>query len=315
MVDKTKVILVSISILLLALLLAYGNPAQLLAYLSHAKPEFVLLSLVFMSFSMLARVFRWQILLKEVQPITFRELLPIQFFGLALSNLAPGKLSEPAKSIILKSTHSTTLSSSLPTVALERLGDMLAVLFYSTLVFLFLPASYLLLPIALFALATFIFILASNNSTLEQFVLNLVKRFAPNFRENAQTMFLGLKLKRSFLPVFIISLAIWAIDSLAIYAILTSVGVSLADYGIHGFASQFALILGFLAFSVLIGLISFLPGGIGSTELSVAFLFTLIGVPRELAISWAIISRIPTFWYALVLGLLSSVFIKKQEKR
>ncbi|MGB1060716.1 MAG: flippase-like domain-containing protein, partial [Ketobacter sp.] len=56
--------------------------------------------------------------------------------------------------------------------------------------------------------------------------------------------------------------------------------------------------------AVLIGAISFLPGGLGSTEAVMGLLLIASGVPEPVAIAATLICRIATLWFAVFIGLI-----------
>ncbi len=61
-------------------------------------------------------------------------------------------------------------------------------------------------------------------------------------------------------------------------------------------------VLAIYATSVLLGAISFIPGGIGITEGSITGLFTLNGIDVSTALILSIMIRIFTLWYSVGVG-------------
>ena len=60
---------------------------------------------------------------------------------------------------------------------------------------------------------------------------------------------------------------------------------------------------------LLAGALSFIPGGIGATEAVMYLLLTQTGVDSATALIIPLINRISTLWYAVLLGLLSSLYL------
>jgi uncharacterized protein (TIRG00374 family) len=56
------------------------------------------------------------------------------------------------------------------------------------------------------------------------------------------------------------------------------------------------------AFAMLIGGLSFLPGGLGSSEAVMIGLLTLNGVPEASAVTATLICRLATLWFAVAIG-------------
>ena len=57
-------------------------------------------------------------------------------------------------------------------------------------------------------------------------------------------------------------------------------------------------------FSMIVGAISMMPGGLGSTEATAVFLLMAIGIDFEIAFLGTVIIRIITLWFAILLGFL-----------
>ncbi len=60
---------------------------------------------------------------------------------------------------------------------------------------------------------------------------------------------------------------------------------------------------GIYAISMLACARSFLPGGLGSTEIAMGGLLVLIGTEPTAAMGSTIVCRVATLWFAVVLGL------------
>lgn len=58
------------------------------------------------------------------------------------------------------------------------------------------------------------------------------------------------------------------------------------------------------SFSIVVGAISMLPGGLGSTEATIVILLRALGVDLGTALAVTAIIRITTFWFAVAIGLL-----------
>ena len=61
--------------------------------------------------------------------------------------------------------------------------------------------------------------------------------------------------------------------------------------------------MGIYAISVLAGAVSFIPGGLGSTEAVMGLLLVLVGAEPATAIAATIICRLATLWFAVVIGV------------
>ena len=91
----------------------------------------------------------------------------------------------------------------------------------------------------------------------------------------------------------LIGITAWIAEGVGLWYLLERLGQDvdlLAAISIYGVA-------------VLVGAISFLPGGLGSTEAVMGLLLIASGVPEPIAIAATLICRIATLWFAVFIGL------------
>ncbi|UCE88336.1 MAG: UPF0104 family protein, partial [Pseudomonadota bacterium] len=93
-----------------------------------------------------------------------------------------------------------------------------------------------------------------------------------------------------------VGIVAWWIQGFAFYYILDTLGLPL----------PLATALAIYAVSLLAGAISFIPGGVGSTEAVMALLLLASGADQTLALSAPLISRLSTLWFAVALGMLAT---------
>jgi uncharacterized protein (TIRG00374 family) len=65
------------------------------------------------------------------------------------------------------------------------------------------------------------------------------------------------------------------------------------------------------AAAVLLGAISFLPGGLGGTEAAMIFMLVKVGFDVTSATAITFICRVATLWFAVALGLLTMLILPK----
>lgn len=98
------------------------------------------------------------------------------------------------------------------------------------------------------------------------------------------------------LIIFSLSLLSWLMECIRLYLVFLA-------FGVH--TSFFVIVIIFLLANF-IGVISMLPGGLGSIEISLTTLFILFKIPAYLAGSIALMDRIISFWMINFLGLIFS---------
>ena len=100
---------------------------------------------------------------------------------------------------------------------------------------------------------------------------------------------------RVFLPALALGTIGWCSEGLSFFVLLHALGAAL-----NPLACMFVF-----SFSMLVGAISVLPGGLGSTEATMVGLLATQGVPFETAIVATGVVRVTTLWFAVALGLLA----------
>ncbi len=113
--------------------------------------------------------------------------------------------------------------------------------------------------------------------------------------DSARSLF-GLRMLYSGLGLGMLA---WLIQGLAFYFIVQTQQL---DIGMGTALSIYAL-------GLLGGALSFVPGGIGTTEAVMALLLGYSGASTTEAIAIPVISRLTTLWFAVSLGLLASLLI------
>ena len=87
----------------------------------------------------------------------------------------------------------------------------------------------------------------------------------------------------------------WLAEGTALYLVLRHFG---ADVGMGQAVFVFC-------FGMIVGAISMLPGGLGSTEVAMVALLTVLGVGTDAAVVATAVVRLTTFWFAVLLGSLA----------
>lgn len=106
---------------------------------------------------------------------------------------------------------------------------------------------------------------------------------------------------RNLVFVLLLTAVSWLMECLRLYIVFCAFNIKISFVAI--------IIIFFLA--NLIGIVTILPGGIGSIELSLTALFVLFGVSGALAGTVALTDRLVSFWVVSVLGLIFSSYYAK----
>lgn len=304
---KMRLALVSLSVLILAALVVYSDPPKLLSIISRSDAKYLLLAFLLSNAAILARVGKWAVLLDGVK---FSSLIPVQLLGVTISNLSPGKIAEPAKALILKMRTKVNVSESLPSIIWERVLDILVLVFLAFSVFQMLALSgrFLFLgaaSIAAFLLIVSVLLAALKIKRISYRVFYSLRKLplANRIDEKFLEMFYGQKVKaKSLFASLLLTLLAWILDGLVFYFAFRSIGIDVNPF----------IIAGLIALATLVGIISFLPGGIGSMEISLLVLLNLQGIGGAAALSGVLLSRFLSLWYSMFLGGLSFLYLSRK---
>lgn len=142
---------------------------------------------------------------------------------------------------------------------------------------------------------------------------SLIKKFKKEpVQESKQAeifedIYTGIKLfskkKRSYIFAILSSMLYWVGDMVCLYFVFWAFGFAI---------NPGVLIFGY-CISTLLGIVSFIPGGIGVTEGSMALIFTGMGVPSVLALTAVLVFRLFSFWIWIPVGFLSYLSLQKPK--
>ena len=254
------------------------------------------------------RYLRWQFYLKQAG-WQLRHSLHFRYYLSAFAlTTTPGKLGETIRSVLLR-PHGVPYHTSLACFFTERFLDVVVVALIAMLLLAgFQEYAAFVVTIAL-ALICLLPLVRSRS------VLSKLKHWQYSFRTSRAGRFIGhmihlLQHAHDFLapaPLYIgllLGLLAWSIQGLAFYYILQ----------ILGFEISLFTAMGIYAISLLAGAASFIPGGIGSTEVAMGLLLVAAGADSSTAISAPLISRLGTLWFAVAVGLLATGSISLRRK-
>ena len=251
----------------------------------------------------LLRYCRWQYYLRLFGHALPHRLHFIYYLaGFALTT-TPGKSGEIIRSLLLR-PHGIPYPHSIAAFFTERLLDITLVALLSLLAmlsldhFIFIVISCAILVLALLPLLR------------HPYTHLLLRRWQQRLPPSRRYRLLGhlrnllRKARRLLAPRplsigLLLGLAAWGMQGLAFTLLLSQMGVAL----------PIALGVGVYATGLLVGAVSFLPGGVGSTEAALIVLLTLLGTDMPIAVAIAVLSRLITLWFAVSLGLLSTAYL------
>jgi len=243
------------------------------------------------------RFVRWQYYLGRLgHHIRAWDNLRIYLAGFGLT-IVPGKVGEAVRSVFLKG-YGVGYRPSLAAFFTERFADLISMFCLAAIgVWIHGAAQPVLLLLAAFLCAVV--------------VILCQQRWIDGLRRLAMTS-LPARLAPGFDSV--VSIVHHARTCLAPQVMVVGVGLGIVAWGAEGIAFHFVLdwmgvpvgwrtALFIYAFAMLVGAISFLPGGLGGADATMIGLLVVHDVPLHSAVAATILIRIATLWFAVALGI------------
>jgi len=273
----------------------YANISQLESALSTFS--YTILPLVFFCalINYLLRFLRWEYYLHVLGIRVPRS----ESFGVFVSSLSmsvtPGKMGELIKSYFLKSLRAVPISRSVPVVFAERITDFLDLLIISIIGAYSIGYEKKIIIVVALVFIAVIGIIASRPLSIRiirtsekiPFIAKRIKPIEAAY-ESSRTILSGKVLAISTF----IGLLGWFTECMGFIFVLEGLDIHL----------KFLSASFIYAFSIVVGAITLLPGGLGVTETSLAGLLILAKIPKNSAVAATLIVRAATLWFAVIIG-------------
>jgi glycosyltransferase 2 family protein len=255
----------------------------------------------------LLKALRWGLLIKKIGKITmtfgFSTLSVLG--GIAASSIIPGRV-DLAKPLMVKTKYNLNLAPSFSALTVERVLDMLGILFMVALGMYFLPQQTLvskqLVAVGIAVLVIGLILLAFFPKQFARLATKIIDIFPlPDTVKEKLKPFVGelfqsfVAIKNAPLLLLLMLLTSFAIgvEVIQFYYILLLLQIN-ASVALAGFA---------FAASFTIGLLSSVPGGIGVTEISSAGILTaLLSGPSETMKIAVLIQRMFSYYFLVLAG-------------
>ncbi len=300
---KKKILLVIVSsIIFYSLFLIFSDFNKLSEHILDFKIEYLPIILPLVSVGWLALYFRWVLLLKNCgYQFPHKKNFQIFLSGFPLS-ITPGKVGELLKCELLKENFQVPRKITAPVILVERLYNAVGIIIISIFGIWFFDFSGIVILITTCILISIFLVLRFKKiflSIIEKVSkIKFLSRFSESFIDSYDVINKSIKPK-IFVISSLLSALYWILESLAVYFILLSFGINLLEIT--------DVILTYTT-SIILGVASFVPGGIGVSESTLIGLLTVNGLVFSSAVSLTIFIRIFTLWYAVLVGLIALKF-------
>lgn len=243
------------------------------------------------------RFVRWHCYLASLgHAVPWRDNLGIYIAGFALTT-TPGKMGEMLRSVFL-ARYGVRYSESIAAFFSERLSDLMAVIGLT----LFGIASYppgrpVVLVLVVGAVCV---LLVLHRQTwldrIKQLIDRRLRGRVADFASGIADVVLHSRQLYRWTPLawgLALGSVAWAAEAFAFHLMTQWLGLELA----------WPITFFIYAFSMIIGAVSFLPGGLGGAELTMVTLLMLNRVEAPEAVALTVMIRVTTLWFAVLLGI------------
>ena len=287
--------------------IAYSDFQEFSINISQFDFSYLPIILAFVFLGIMIKSLRQQLLYKQIGVfISFKTGILLFISGLSME-ATPGGSGELIKSYYLKKKFGYPLAKTFPTVIMERLLDLTGIAGILLIVGLLLD-NYNIISLMLILLSTLSLIFASGKKKkLFNFLLSIIekipilKKQASSFSESYQ-VFGELTSGKIMTKTLGLSFFVWMTDAIMIYFIFM------------GFNLNFDIIFSTFSMygSLLLGVLTMVPAGIGVTEVSFVEILRGEGVDTATSTSLVILFRLVTIWFLTVLGFCATRYFWKR---
>jgi len=270
--------------------------------ISNFKINYLPLILFFVSASWIPLIIKWHFLLKNSEVnIPLTKSIAVWFAGIAFE-MTPGHVGVLMKAQILKTSSNISRTKTIPIIIVEKAYELIGAILASVIGIIILGMEFYLIIIAISGLVV-IFFFMYHKSASELFFNRITKsKFFSKYIENISGFYETVQKStnvRAATICILLALAYWFMVSAAAYYTLIAFDVNILDY---------LKVLAIYSTSTLLGAISFIPGGVGITEGTLAGLFTLEGISISTALILSVMIRVLTLWYSVSVGFIALKF-------
>lgn len=314
-------LLLGIGVGILIILILLIGPEKIVNALELANPWYVIVALIIQFVLYAFWTERWSINIDVVGiKIKKRHLLPITLVGMAVNNLTPSARGggEPIRAYILSKYSNSPMEKSFATVIADRGLDTfpLFLLAIITIIYavLYLKLSTILIVslvialivlLALFLSAFYMSINREMGERATRWLVKVIKRFSKRehsklernalialngFQNSIRILMRNRKVLFYALPL---SFLIWFVEIIRLYIVFLAFNTPVS----------LELIAAVFVIATLIGLIPFIPGGLGAVDGMMIVLFSIAGVPPSISAAATIVERLISFWLTSFIGI------------
>jgi uncharacterized protein (TIRG00374 family) len=304
---KKNFLLLGLGIIIFILIFQFIKVKEVLFHIKSVNLTYLILAFLMTFMAIIFRSLRWAVLLKNLKhPVKFVLALQATVASFFVISILPRISADFYRAYVLKKSNNYSFIKMSAIGLLERFIDILLILiigivwlFYIVNVYhLNINVWFYLIPLILVLGTGWIIWKKANTHKIVSWINNTIfKNFSKtkNYLQNKIDL-VYKKFKEinftseAFYYQIFFSIIVWVFHALHFYFVVLSLGVNRSIFSI---APIFFIAL-------LVSTLTFIPSGLGSKEVTLIFLFGLIGVKAEVALTIAIIERLLVFFRSMI---------------
>lgn len=304
LVKILKITIFLVAIILLVVILKNGfDSKELKSLMLTANPAYIIFGMFIVSLGVILKGKRLQILARQFDiKNTLPESIKIQCITIVFALITPGRAGEFTKIFLLAKDRKDLIPATTLICIFERLLDVLILVFMSLalcffsfkdqqMIYLLIFSSFGLLAMIIALLKIDIII-----KKFERFLPKKIQNIVVDFSSNKEKL-----LKKTHI-ISAYSFVIWCLDGLFQYFLLMSVGT----------ISILPIVIGINAIVSIMSILTILPMGLGTMDLSALFLYDkLLALPKEKIVFLLASARL--FGILTLLLMILPVFISQKD--
>lgn len=300
----------SITLLIVAfygIIVFYSDYSKFTSSFHSIQLTYIPLILCLVVFGMFLKSERQRFLLKTISfNISIKDSFIIFNAGQSLL-ITPGGIGSIIKSVIFNQKYGYSFSKTIPVILIERYLDMAGIVSIISIFLVFRFFIEFVIPTMVIGIIMIIILIIIRNRKLFLNVTTVFKKIKIfskyiNYITESHKSFLVLTSKKNIAITLPYSVLCWFVDAMVVYFCFLSFNLTF-DILETSLISLTSLVL---------GAISFLPGGLGITEISMMGFLVNQGTNISLATALVIYTRLVTIWFSTLLGFLSVKFALKK---
>ena len=296
---KKIVPIIVIVIIVYAIFLFLADIDKITDKIINFKPEFILIIIPLTILSWIIIYLRWNILLKTIK-VEIPHSINFQIFlASGALGITPGKVGELFKSQILKDKFNIPRTKTAPLFIVEKFLDSIGALIVTLFGIWFFPEIGYLAIFGLFVLLLVFKILTSKKLFDKALILFCKFKYFQKYFEplsSSHEILNHTLYNKNMLLLSLLSIAYWIVIGAAAFFVVQGFGIS---------TIELLNMISIYSSSIILGALSFIPGGIGVAEGSLIGLFLLHSIDFSEAIVIVVLIRLFTLWFSTIVGFIA----------